>query len=371
MAASSSKRLIPARAVHPGEILREELLERGIKQKDFAKMIGVGATHLNEFIKGKRNLSEGLAIKLEKALGISYKNWMNLQAGYTYDCKVMDERRRNERDAAEFEAACNRIFNLKLLYNKLGLTLTPCVERVSEIKRMVNFDLLSAEGLRVQVAGLYKHSEKAHIDEKNMLAWLILNSIRISDAPALTTPYEKGNALKAAVDIAAKTNDRVLTVAVIKEVLNDKGILYVEVPKLEKAPIDAFSTMRNGHPVISVTYRYNDMDKLAFDILHELCHIDKHLTEDQTAFISVDGGAYSSDPREKEANGFARQTLIPNAIWSKIKKVGCKNLSPFEIVKTIAAAAKSNGISPSVAVARFKHDTNWYNTAAYRSPKIS
>lgn len=37
--------------------MREELRERGIKQKDFAKQIGMQATHLSEFIRGKRNLN--------------------------------------------------------------------------------------------------------------------------------------------------------------------------------------------------------------------------------------------------------------------------------------------------------------------------
>ena len=59
--ATKSNRLVPARAIHPGEILREELQERGIKQKEFAQLIGVQPTHLNEFIKGKRNLNEDLA----------------------------------------------------------------------------------------------------------------------------------------------------------------------------------------------------------------------------------------------------------------------------------------------------------------------
>ena len=95
--ATKSKRLVPARAIHPGEVLREELLERGIKQKDFAQMIGVQPTHLNEFIKGKRNLNEDLAIKLEKALGISYKNWMSLHNGYVYDCKAIEEKKRTSK----------------------------------------------------------------------------------------------------------------------------------------------------------------------------------------------------------------------------------------------------------------------------------
>ena len=55
--------------------MREELRERGIKQKDFAKQIGMQATHLSEFIRGKRNLNDDLAMKLENHLGIPYKTW--------------------------------------------------------------------------------------------------------------------------------------------------------------------------------------------------------------------------------------------------------------------------------------------------------
>lgn len=74
--------------------MREELRERGIKQKDFAQVTGIQATHLNEFIKGRRNLDEGLALKLESQLGIPFKTWMNLHNGYMYECKVLNKKRR-------------------------------------------------------------------------------------------------------------------------------------------------------------------------------------------------------------------------------------------------------------------------------------
>ena len=86
-----SNRLVPARAIHPGEVLRVELQARGIKLKEFAQAIGVPATHLNEFIKGKRNLNEDLAMKLESQLGISFKIWMNLHTHYMDECKVLEE----------------------------------------------------------------------------------------------------------------------------------------------------------------------------------------------------------------------------------------------------------------------------------------
>ena len=367
--ATRSNRLVPARAIHPGEILREELQERGIKQKDFAQSIGVQATHLNEFIKGKRNLNEDLAMKLESQLGIPYKTWMNLHNGYMYECKALDEKRTEEQYALQFEDACANIFNIQALYKRLGLMMLSCSERVKRLKELFSFDLLSSNELRMQVTGMYKHSEKVQMDEKNMLTWLILNKLEISRIQQLDN-YRKENAMKAAEDIARMANERTLTTESIKDCLNRYGISYIKVDKLDKTPIDAYSTFSGDMPVITVTYRYNDMDKLAFDILHELCHIDRHFSEGNKAFISIEGVEYSNDPREKEANEFARQMLIPDDTWETILKVGCTSLSPYKIAKTIATEAERCGISPSIAISRYKHDTNWYRTSAYKSPKI-
>jgi len=41
-------------AIHPGEILKAELEERGIKQRIFAGDLGMAANQMNEIIKGKR-----------------------------------------------------------------------------------------------------------------------------------------------------------------------------------------------------------------------------------------------------------------------------------------------------------------------------
>lgn len=368
--ATSSNRLVPARAVHPGEILREELRERGIKQKELAQLIGMQPTHLNEFIKGKRNMTEDLAMKLEAQLGISYKTWMDLHNGYMYDINRINTRKIEEQEAMDYESACNAIFNLKLLYKRMNLSLFPVEKRVKCLKELFPFDLLASGELRLQVAGLYKHSEKAQVDEKNMLTWLLLNSLAISGTDKCKG-YVNGNATKAAAEIAQMANEQTVSVNSIMNCLNSYGITYIEVGKVEKAPIDAYSSFVDGAPIITVTYRYNDLDKLVFDILHELYHIDHHFNnEELQAFISVDGSEYSTDPREKEANDFARTMLISDNVWNSIMKAGCKSLSPFKIVQTIANEAVKRGISPSIAVSRYKHDANWYRTSEYKSPKI-
>lgn len=367
--ATRNERPTPSRAIHPGEYLREELKERGIKQKDFAKSIGVQPTHLNEFIHGKRNMNEELAVKLEKQLGIPFRIWMNLHNGYMYDLKAIEAKSTKEQEALAYEAECSRSLNLPLLYKRMGIKMSDAIARVAMLKSMLNFDLLSTPERKLCVWGLYKHSEKVQMDDKNALTWLVLNWLALSQIKA-ETAYAQGNALKAAKEIAARANKRQIDANAIKTILEGYGISYLVVEKVDKAPIDAYSTIVNGQPAITVTYRYNDLDKLVFDVLHELCHIDRHLSAEHPAFIAVDGAEYSNDPREIEANAFARETLIPSDTWSKILKVGCNSLSPHRVVRVVAIEAERLGISPSIAVSRYKHDAHWYKTSAYSSPRI-
>ncbi len=69
-------------AIHPGEILKEELEARDISQKDFAKAISVSYTMLNEILNGKRSITADFAILVEAALGTPAEHWLNMQARY-------------------------------------------------------------------------------------------------------------------------------------------------------------------------------------------------------------------------------------------------------------------------------------------------
>lgn len=74
------KNFIPT---HPGEVIKDELLARGISQKDFAQRIGVPYTMLNDILNERRPLSAATALYIESALGISADLLMGLQSDYT------------------------------------------------------------------------------------------------------------------------------------------------------------------------------------------------------------------------------------------------------------------------------------------------
>lgn len=87
-----SKKLTPFVATHPGEMIRDELKERGMTQKQLAAETGIKASVLSETINGKRNVSLSVAVALEKAFGISADIWMNMQTQYDLDTANIAER---------------------------------------------------------------------------------------------------------------------------------------------------------------------------------------------------------------------------------------------------------------------------------------
>lgn len=72
----------PARAVKPGDILREELDERGWTQKDFAEIIGRPVQVVNEVISGKKSITPETACLIAAALSTSPQLWLNLESSY-------------------------------------------------------------------------------------------------------------------------------------------------------------------------------------------------------------------------------------------------------------------------------------------------
>ena len=78
--------LTPARPVHPGGLIGEEIRERGVSQKDFAGRIGMQPSQLSAIIHGVRSITPAVAAKLESGFeNIPASFWLRLQEKYKVD----------------------------------------------------------------------------------------------------------------------------------------------------------------------------------------------------------------------------------------------------------------------------------------------
>ena len=69
-------------AVHPGEVLREELDELAITPTELARQIAVPPNRVGQIIAGKRSITGDTALRLGHWFGAEPQFWLNLQAQY-------------------------------------------------------------------------------------------------------------------------------------------------------------------------------------------------------------------------------------------------------------------------------------------------
>jgi len=78
------------RAIHPGEILREDyLLPLEMSVNGLAKKLLVPTTRLHEIVKERRAITPDTAIRLARYFGGDARSWLNLQS--CYDLKVLEQ----------------------------------------------------------------------------------------------------------------------------------------------------------------------------------------------------------------------------------------------------------------------------------------
>ena len=77
-------------AIHPGEILADELAEAEVTPTALARAIGVPPNRVTEIIHGRRGITGDTALRLGHWFGTSPQFWLNLQGAY--DLRVASER---------------------------------------------------------------------------------------------------------------------------------------------------------------------------------------------------------------------------------------------------------------------------------------
>lgn len=68
---------------HPGEVIREEIIEAlGLTVTGAAEILGVRRATLSDIANGKTSVTAEMALRLEKAFGVSMDLLLKMQAGY-------------------------------------------------------------------------------------------------------------------------------------------------------------------------------------------------------------------------------------------------------------------------------------------------
>lgn len=143
--------------------------------------------------------------------------------------------------------------------------------------------------------------------------------------------------------------------ALVPKYLEAAGINFVIEPHLNGTHLDgAALRIPAGNPVVAMTLRHDRLDNFWFVLLHEIGHISKHFNLDMALEFFDDLDEENGDEKEREANQFAYEALIPSQQWATSF---ARYIATHE---TVTEQAKAWGISPAIIAGRIrKEQQNW------------
>jgi addiction module HigA family antidote len=76
-------------AIHPGEILADELAEIGVSAVQLGRELHIPNNRIYQILSGKRAITADTALRLGRWFGTGAEFWMNLQA--SYDLRIAEQ----------------------------------------------------------------------------------------------------------------------------------------------------------------------------------------------------------------------------------------------------------------------------------------
>jgi HTH-type transcriptional regulator/antitoxin HigA len=145
-----------------------------------------------------------------------------------------------------------------------------------------------------------------------------------------------------------------------KEYLKNHGIPLVIEPHLPHTYLDGAAILiQADRPIIGLTLRYDRLDNFWFCLMHELAHLSLHMTEGITQFYDDLDIDPNEDGREREADSFAGEALIPTEAW---KKSAASRLRSPEAAEDLA---RRLGVHPAIVAGRMRKEFKAYRLLSH------
>ena len=332
-------------ATPPGATIKEQLLDRGMSQKEFAERMDMSEKHISKLINGDVQLTPDVAVRLEMVLGVPAHFWSKLEAIY---------RDKLVRAIAENEMNEDVELSKKYPYKEMAKnnwvpTTTIVTERVVNLRRFFEVVKLSLVQNSLQPCVACRRISETEKADYALLAWAQKAKL---DARSINTGPINLKKLSASLqEIRGMTRwdpkdfcPRLITL------LADCGIALVFLPHIGGSFLHGATFYDKNKIVIGLTVRGKDADKFWFSLFHEIGHI---------LYGHIGKLEGTTDTDELAADSFARDTLIPRDVFYAYISHQMFNR------EAIVRFANSINIDPGIVVGRLQKEKyieySWHN----------
>jgi HTH-type transcriptional regulator/antitoxin HigA len=332
----------PIELPDPISAIEFRMEQEGFENKDLVPILGSSAK-VSEVLSGKRDLTLSMIRALHKHLGIPAEVLIQEPGGIIPD------------DAEGLDWSRFPVLELA----KRGFIKS--TKHIKDNAERAIRDLLSRAGGLQAAAPLFRASDgarrNAKMDTYALAAWC-LHVLAVARTSRPKKRYRKGAVTPQFLREVAKLSAFDDGPARAQEFLAQHSILLIIAPHLPNTYLDGAAMLLDddGTPVIGMTLRYDRLDNFWFCLLHELAHVARHLTTGGSALFvdDFDLRAQDDDEREREADEWAEEALIPNKEWDEHPAQD----APYP--SNVLSLAQRVGVHPAIVAGRIRwRDRNY------------
>lgn len=325
--------------IHPGETILEMIQDRNISQKELAIRTGFTEKHVSTVINGYKNISAEFAMKLQYALGVPASFWRNLQTNYDLEVVAFNEKYditdEEKQIAKELKKTVETLTDLEIKLNNGA-------ESVYKIRQLLGVSNLAA--LAPLNAAKYRAQFEVNTSENIMYTWQYLCEKKAENQTNKKLDIGK---LKSNIETIKNImhQDASKHIFLIKEILNECGILFVVEKDVKKAPIKGLTVKtKKGQVMIALTIRGKFVDIFWFTLFHEIAHV---VYGD---YLKNQDHWKKDNEIEKKADEFAANVLIDKKLYEEFI---VKNDFSIESINDFS---KMNNVLPTIVIGRLMND---------------
>ena len=327
----------------PGDTILELLELNSMTQLDLSDKTGINKKTINEIIKGKAPITTTTALKLEYVFNIPASFWNNLESNY----REVLERQKDFDSIIEDEKYLKNIpYNemSKRNWDYIEITRSP-FERVVNLRKFFSVASLGFNTeLKRKLA--FRKQDNDIFSYESLYCWL-----RYGEIQSNKIEYPKFDIIKlkeGVEKIRSLTSYLFLDkIDEIKELLKECGVSLIFEPHLPNTYVNGVSyKITKDKAIIMISDRGKKDDILWFTLFHEIAHLIMHSKKE----VFIDGDNELKSSIEKEADDFAKNTLISKNAYDDFIENNIIN------EKTIKKFSKDNNIIPGILVGRMQKE---------------
>jgi len=323
-------------ATPPGMTIKEQLIDRGMSQKEFAARMDMSQKHISKLINGDVQLTPVTAVKLELVLGVPARFWNNLEAIYRE--KLIKVNAENAMDS-DAELVKQFPYNEMAKFGWVPQTRVSN-EKVINLRKffgVVELSLLENDQITRIACRRLAITEKSDLA---LMSWA--QEARIQAREKKTSPIN----IRGFAEIIPEV--RKMTILEpddfcphLTERLAGYGIALVFLPHLTGSFLQGASFADGKKIVVGLTARGRDADRFWFSLFHEFGHI-------VLGHVGRPDGLSEED--EAAADRWSRDMLIQADDFNEFKNK--KDYSKSSVI----SFAKAQGIAPGIVVGRLQSE---------------